>query len=790
MMGYVKQSSGLTQPTRINQQSSLAMAQPAVRPPSPSSRGGGQPLSREVRSDMERRFHWDFGAIRIHRDAGALGNRVQAYTQGTDIHFGADPGSFSTPQKKGLLGHELTHVIQQSQGRVATSGAGGGQIVRDPALEAEAHRSGRAISAGAAPDLGRQGGAGGHAALSSAQAPIQCSEGYEHQAVGNEANRNLALGLGQGAQDPFFLTSGDINALSGDYFRADDPDDPATFRPETAEDNLFVLAARPGRGGKGVGTRDEVIYALLHLDEDAVVKQQQDATLEREAFRKKDGPAGAPNPRLLEERTRDPRFLPDGIWGGYVFSEEVKSKVTARFRKLAAQNRAHYVQPQGQASSPATQESEERMGSGVRYRQLHESALRTAYRAGRKQAPAGVAEYRRALAVEFGAQHFLVDSFSGGHLRTPVGGLRDFWNRKYPLFWFNLKQNIALRVAVEFAGSWTGGASAFRKVILGALAEKTAGLEVSLGDLIAKVFHDWDSLHGVAVAQGGRVYGDRHLNRGEGRGMAVAALQAGTADIEAAYALGQSSSRDLEKEQICAAVRAQTGGQGQRYVAESLLPDPRFEGQPNYQAGSFEELWDKPLFENSDRTFGQQITAALRPGQEVYQMVSELGAEFASAALVGPLLARAYNRHFLAPLSQRPRDVIRILIHWAPTDDMFPNALAAVARENLAELSLASRAPQPGEVPAGLYGLTVLGRAGHIRSLAGSRPMSQDAQPDDLLIVQLFQTARADERRALYAVLEGHPWNGDWQPGDGLWQRLRQAALQQIRGLLNQSAGY
>ena len=65
---------------------------------------------------MESSFGTDFSSIRVHPDSskapevGAL-----AYTQGTDIHFA--PGQFKPETSAGqqLLGHELTHVIQQAE---------------------------------------------------------------------------------------------------------------------------------------------------------------------------------------------------------------------------------------------------------------------------------------------------------------------------------------------------------------------------------------------------------------------------------------------------------------------------------------------------------------------------------------------------------------------------------------------------------------------------------------------------------------------------------------------------
>lgn len=80
-------------------------------------RGGGQPLSKDVRSHFEAHLGADFGAVRVHTDdraaraAGSLNAR--AFTTGADVAFA--PGMFlpSTPEGRRLIAHELTHVVQQ-----------------------------------------------------------------------------------------------------------------------------------------------------------------------------------------------------------------------------------------------------------------------------------------------------------------------------------------------------------------------------------------------------------------------------------------------------------------------------------------------------------------------------------------------------------------------------------------------------------------------------------------------------------------------------------------------------
>lgn len=78
-----------------------------------SSKGGGSPLSDEVRLFMEPRFGADFSQVRFHTDSTAIQmNRdlsAQAFTHKQDVYFGAG----KAPAKDTLTAHELTHVVQQ-----------------------------------------------------------------------------------------------------------------------------------------------------------------------------------------------------------------------------------------------------------------------------------------------------------------------------------------------------------------------------------------------------------------------------------------------------------------------------------------------------------------------------------------------------------------------------------------------------------------------------------------------------------------------------------------------------
>jgi Domain of unknown function (DUF4157) len=91
-------------------------AQPRLEQQLDSSKGGGSPLPDDVRTFMEPRFGADFSQVRVHTGSDAVQmNRdlhAQAFTHKQDVYFGAG----KAPTKDALTAHELTHVVQQTEG--------------------------------------------------------------------------------------------------------------------------------------------------------------------------------------------------------------------------------------------------------------------------------------------------------------------------------------------------------------------------------------------------------------------------------------------------------------------------------------------------------------------------------------------------------------------------------------------------------------------------------------------------------------------------------------------------
>ncbi len=122
-----------------------------------SLKGGGLPLSPNQRSFFESRMGQDFSGVRIHTDSKAADTaqtiQAKAFTLGHDIVFNTGQYSHDNQEGKKLLAHELTHVVQQMQGRVRpTMQAKGASINDDKELEREAD-----VMGAKATDLKRSG---------------------------------------------------------------------------------------------------------------------------------------------------------------------------------------------------------------------------------------------------------------------------------------------------------------------------------------------------------------------------------------------------------------------------------------------------------------------------------------------------------------------------------------------------------------------------------------------------------------------------------------------------------
>jgi hypothetical protein len=110
-----------------------------VQPQTSNTGSNGRQLPEGVLRKMGRAFGADFSGVRVHEGKQADSLGALAYTQGEHIHFA--PGLYRPASADGqlMIGHELTHVVQQMQGLVKpTLQANGVAINDDQRLEAEA----------------------------------------------------------------------------------------------------------------------------------------------------------------------------------------------------------------------------------------------------------------------------------------------------------------------------------------------------------------------------------------------------------------------------------------------------------------------------------------------------------------------------------------------------------------------------------------------------------------------------------------------------------------------------
>jgi phage gpG-like protein len=569
-------------------------------------------------------------------------------------------------------------------------------------------------------------------------------EAPEHKTIGDQATGGMLLNIGGEKPDERFeVTYGDVVALSGDYF------DYAT---------LTNFAKLPGNLGQKPGTRDEIIYAIY--DFNSVIKSWV-----------------------------DPRFQPGGQWADYKFpnpayGKEVRAKVTERFQKLAAANTLHFPAPRGRDAAGKPLPSPAGQGSSLgQYRTMHESSLSIAYKAG-----AATQTVNEALVVEAAAQHFLSDSFSAGHLRTPIGQIRDYWKGKYPLFWYNLLHKMALDTAVRMNDQDTnlttilGTVNQMYNGILAEINKISATLpEVTLGDLVAKTFHDFDNERGLDVA-GGRIFGDKSLSNPDPQNvtlkLAIEGVKAGNQDVQEAFRLGQTTP-GLKDEDVFKQVRSTTGAPADSYVPETKVPLPAASNPAqNWMAPSFEVLWGLPIVTGSSATVGAQISAAMKPKAEIRQQLDDLALRFpvTDSHFTGDLHPRrAYVDGFVAPLAADPRKGILSIINWVPN-----YGLASGTRDDVS-LATAQELQSKGM----LTGMTFTARVNYIRELIDGWVTGAEEE----MVVNVFATAPATERKLVYQAIEGHPWRGDWIHGlfkrnDRIWDALNRSRLARLKTII------
>lgn len=149
-------------------------------------RGSGNPLPEAVQRHLEHGLNHDLSGVRIHDDSEAdtlaKGVNATAFTTGKDIFF--QSGKFNPNTQTGLelLAHEVTHTVQQSQGRV------GQGIDPDSGLESEARQMGRKLA------TMKRNGSTVRARKHSPQTPLSSRRAIQRQAAPTSASPKVNQG--------------------------------------------------------------------------------------------------------------------------------------------------------------------------------------------------------------------------------------------------------------------------------------------------------------------------------------------------------------------------------------------------------------------------------------------------------------------------------------------------------------------------------------------------------------------------------------------------------------------
>lgn len=251
--------------------------------------------------------------------------------------------------------------------------------------------------------------------------------------------------------------------------------------------------------------------------------------------------------------------------------------VTDRYLLLASRNISHFS------------------GGGTvwqAYTSWHAKALVDALDAGRMSDPA---LFRRALTKEAFGLHFLTDSFSAGHVRTPRAEIRDWYQQRFPDSGQRILQYLARflfdrldeRQQLPQLAWWFGWVT--RSVMVDRIRSLggEAVANISLGDIVSLALHDFDNrgldvvsdvgADGKPVAGGHhwRAMGDSHLGANrfgiDTRRMAVVAVVGSLRELERVRGAGVALGRgDVGLPQRSAAMRQALGGTA--FVARGFVP--------------------------------------------------------------------------------------------------------------------------------------------------------------------------------------------------------------------------
>jgi hypothetical protein len=392
---------------------------------------------------------------------------------------------------------------------------------------------------------------------------------------------------------------------------------------------------------------------------------------------------------------------------GVLFDGRDKKAVLDRYALLKSRNIKHFPNPlKGDLNLTTAGKTTRRgkdgrpLGAIAQYHSDHLEAIELA----RKGGALDDERFRgEALAMDGFACHYLTDSYSGSHLRTPRASIKEYWDKKEPKFLENLvnfladEVTFAIETSPSSAKEWLGSL-ADQLTLQGMYAVRTSARgeirkvvpKITFGDLVGLIVHDWEGehgadLHGPEVKVAGqrfRLAGDEKLIAAvpklekfktdaqltallkdkkaddDARTFAGAtlAVKASVHDIDRAFELGR---KRKSRDQVVAALM----GKDKLFASERLIPTaipdrelPQDERAPKWEYATADQLLADP-----------KIKAALPiSGRKVGEPLAETINGIDASGTVKDQLRRAVVKPLCSKNVRIILDLLGDVLHYSP----------------------------------------------------------------------------------------------------------------------------
>ncbi|MCC5946735.1 MAG: DUF4157 domain-containing protein [Bernardetiaceae bacterium] len=166
-------------------------------------------LPEQVQTKMESAFNTSFSDVKIHTNSSKASDiGAQAFTQGNNVHFAQAKFNPSSQSGQQLIGHELSHVVQQREGRVKpTTQMKGVAINNDSSLEREADVQGAKAARGESVQRKTVSGSSSPTHIAQAK-PIQMMTRHLVTTFGKTLGKTFGKTLGKTSGSTFGKTAG------------------------------------------------------------------------------------------------------------------------------------------------------------------------------------------------------------------------------------------------------------------------------------------------------------------------------------------------------------------------------------------------------------------------------------------------------------------------------------------------------------------------------------------------------------------------------------------------------